>query len=71
MTKRLSLEERMEIFHALVTMQDVVSNVAQSRKTVAKKYDISESQLRQIEDEGIDQQWPPLEEEDEVAPVRA
>jgi hypothetical protein len=61
--KRLTLSQKKEIFHALVTTQDLgLMTVAQSLKHVAEQYDITEAQLRQIEDEGIDGEWPPLNE---------
>jgi len=60
--KRLTLQQRKEIFHALVTTQDVVSNVPRSRQIVTEKFEITEAQLRAIEDEGIDKEWPPLSE---------
>ncbi|MBV9121895.1 MAG: hypothetical protein JO112_00880 [Planctomycetes bacterium] len=60
--KRLTLQQRQEIFHELVMTQDVVLNVPRSRQIVTEKYDITEAQLRQIEDEGIDKEWPPLSE---------
>ncbi|MER3415270.1 MAG: hypothetical protein C4297_03530 [Gemmataceae bacterium] len=63
MMRRLSLEERRQIFHELVTAQDILHDVPRSRKLVSEKYRISEAQLREIEDEGIEEQWPPLEEE--------
>ena len=59
--KRLTTQQRQEIFHALVTTQDLgVMTVAQSVQHVIKHFDITEAQLRQIEDEGIDKEWPPL-----------
>lgn len=63
MSKRLTVEQRREIFHALVTTQDVVHDVAKSREMMTKRFSITETQLREIEDEGIERQWPPLEEE--------
>jgi hypothetical protein len=45
-----------------VTTQDVVSNVPKSRQLVTERFDITEKQLREIEDEGIDNEWPPLSE---------
>lgn len=65
MNKRLTVERRKEIFHTLVTTQDVIPNVPRSRQIVTKKFGITEEQLKEIEDEGIDQQWPPLEESEE------
>jgi NADH:ubiquinone oxidoreductase subunit E len=51
---------RKEIFHALVDAQDQEMSVAQSRKLVAERFGLSESQVRQIEQEGLDREWPPL-----------
>ena len=51
---------RMEIFQALVDAQDQEMGVARSRKVVAERFGISESQLKEIEQEGLDRQWPPL-----------
>ncbi len=54
------LEERMQIFKALVEAQDQALNVRQSRKNVADQFGITEKLIKQIEDEGIDHEWPPL-----------
>jgi hypothetical protein len=51
---------RKEIFHALVDAQDQEMSVAQSRRWIAERYGVSEEQVRQIETEGLDAQWPPL-----------
>jgi hypothetical protein len=51
---------RKEIFHALVDAQDQEMSVAQSRRWIAERYGVSEEQVRQIESEGLDAQWPPL-----------
>jgi hypothetical protein len=62
-TKRLTLQQRREIFHTLVTTQDLgLMTVAQSREHVTKQFDITDAQLRQIEEEGLDKEWPPLNE---------
>jgi len=60
--KRLTLQQRREIFLDLVNTQDTVTNVPRSRQIVSEKFDISESQLRQIEEEGLEKEWPPLSE---------
>ncbi len=60
--KRLTLQQRREIFLDLVNTQDTVTNVPRSRQIVTEKFDISESQLRQIEEEGLEKEWPPLSE---------
>jgi hypothetical protein len=60
--KRLTLQQRRDIFLDLVNTQDTVTNVPRSRQIVTEKFDISESQLRQIEEEGLEKEWPPLSE---------
>jgi hypothetical protein len=60
--KRLTLQQRREIFLDLVNTQDTVTNVPRSRQIVTEKFEISESQLRQIEEEGLEKEWPPLSE---------
>lgn len=51
---------RKEIFFALVEAQDQRMTVAQSYRVVCERFGVSESQLRQIQEEGLEQQWPPL-----------
>jgi hypothetical protein len=51
---------RKEIFHALVDAQDQEMSVSQSIRWIAERYGVSEEQVRLIETEGIDEQWPPL-----------
>jgi DNA-directed RNA polymerase sigma subunit (sigma70/sigma32) len=61
--KRLTLQQRREIFHALVSIQDLGEmSVAQSRQQVSKQFEITDAQLRQIEEEGLEKEWPPLNE---------
>jgi hypothetical protein len=55
-----TVEQRQEIFRALVEAQDHDMTVAVSRSTVGERFGISNDQLRQIEREGLDRQWPPL-----------
>jgi hypothetical protein len=56
----LSEEQRKEIFLALVDAQDHAMDVAQSRRLVEQRFGVNESQVRYIEREGLDCQWPPL-----------
>jgi hypothetical protein len=56
----LSLEERMEVFQALVEAQDENMSVAASRVATAVRFGLSEQQVRNIEREGLDGEWPPL-----------
>jgi hypothetical protein len=61
--KRLTVQQRREIFLALVKTQDLgAMSVPESLQYVIKQYGITEAQLRQIEEEGIDKEWPPLDE---------
>jgi hypothetical protein len=58
--KHLTQEQRMELFRALVEAQDGEMPVAQSRRTIAERFGVSEAQVRAIEREGLDGDWPPL-----------
>lgn len=60
--RRLSTEEKKEIFSHLVATQDEVHNVRKSYEVVTEHFSISEEQLRAIEEEGLDNEWPPLSE---------
>jgi hypothetical protein len=61
--KRLTLQQRKEIFRALVDMQDRNEmSVPDSRQNVIKLHKITDVQLRQIEEEGTEKDWPPLNE---------
>ena len=58
--KPLSEVQREEGFLALVTAQDGALGVAQSRKEVAARFGLSDRQVRRVEQEGLDGNWPPL-----------
>ena len=58
--QQLSETRRKEIFFALVDAQDHDLDVPQSRQLVVQRFGVSESQVRQIEREGMENQWPPL-----------
>jgi hypothetical protein len=59
-SKRLTIPQRKEIFQDLVATQDAGQNVRKSYEAITEKYEITENQLRQIEDEGVEKEWPPL-----------
>jgi hypothetical protein len=59
-SEQLPEERRREVFLALVEAQDRKASVAQSRRLVAERFGLSERQVREIEQEGLDRQWPPL-----------
>ena len=56
----LTVERRRAIFRAIVETQDGGTNVADSRLAVAEKFAVSETQVKSIEREGLENQWPPL-----------
>ena len=58
--QHLSVTQRKEIFLALVDAQDEGFSVPQSRKAIVERFAVTERQLRQIEQEGLDNGWPPL-----------
>jgi hypothetical protein len=62
MAHNLSEPVRKEIFSALVEAQDQEMPVAQSRREISRRFSISEEELRAIEREGLDNNWPPFEE---------
>jgi hypothetical protein len=61
MDQPLPEPQRKEIFLALVDAQDHETPVPESRKAVASRFGVTEDQVRQIEREGMDNDWPPLE----------
>jgi hypothetical protein len=61
--KRLTVQQRREIFAKLVATQDTgLMSVPESREHVTREFDITEAQLKQIEEEGLEKEWPPLNE---------
>jgi hypothetical protein len=58
--KPLAESQRKEIFLALVDAQDHEMTVTQSRKHIAEHFGITEGQVREIEREGLENDWPPL-----------
>lgn len=56
----IPLEQRQVIFKTLVEVQDGGLNVAASRTEIAKRFSVTEDQVKDIEREGLAQQWPPL-----------
>ena len=58
--KHLPEEQRKAIFKALVEAQDQEMTVAQLRRLIAQRYDLNNTQVCQIEREGLDNSWPPL-----------
>jgi hypothetical protein len=50
----------MELFRLLVVAQDYAMSVAEAREMVCTLFGLEESQIVQIEEEGLDRNWPPL-----------
>jgi hypothetical protein len=59
--EQLSEDRRKEIFLALVEAQDHEMSVVQSRQLMTQRFGVNEGQVRLIEREGLELQWPPLE----------
>jgi DNA-directed RNA polymerase sigma subunit (sigma70/sigma32) len=59
--RELPESERREIFLALVEAQDRDPSVAKSREEISERFNITANQVRQIESEGVDNSWPPLD----------
>jgi hypothetical protein len=60
-SKPLTEAERKEIFLALVKAQDEGEmTVQESRRAVGREFGVSEGQVKVIEREGLDGDWPPL-----------
>lgn len=58
---RLTLKQRQTIFRELVDLQDTRQvTIEDSLRRISEEYGITEVQLRKIQDEGIDAEWPPL-----------
>jgi hypothetical protein len=56
----ITVEQRRAIFRAILEAQDAGVSVPQSRADVARRYAVSESQVKEIESEGMEHEWPPL-----------
>ncbi len=62
-TRTLTVDQKKSIFLALATAQEVDKlSVAESKKQVAEQFEISRDILDSIEREGVDKDWPPLDD---------
>ena len=52
--------DRREIFFKIVCMQDEGVSVDDSRRRITTTHDLDEDKVREIEDEGLAKNWPPL-----------
>jgi hypothetical protein len=53
-------DRRRDVFRALVEAQDAGRTVPDSRQDIARRFGLSEPEVRAIEREGIEHNWPPL-----------
>lgn len=60
MTTDLPEPARRAIFADLVAAQDAGARVPDSRFSVAKQHNIEVDEVRRVEREGLDREWPPL-----------
>ena len=56
----VTVERRRAIFRAVVEAQDSGAGVGASRAEAARRFEVTEDQVREIEREGLEQEWPPL-----------
>lgn len=56
----IPVEQRQLIFKALIESQDGGVSVPQSRADVSRTFGITVDQVKEIEREGLEEQWPPL-----------
>jgi hypothetical protein len=52
--------ERRKLFAALVAAQDEGLSVRDSRAQMARRFEVAEEFVVQVEDEGLASRWPPL-----------
>ena len=59
-TADLTETQRRELFAALVAAQDAGQGVRKSRQAVAARFGVDAETVAEVEEEGLDQEWPPL-----------
>lgn len=58
--QQIAEPRRMEMFRVMVESQDRGMPVAESRRYIVQQFGVTESQVRLVEREGMDRNWPPL-----------
>ena len=56
----VTVDQRRAIFRAVVEAQDAGMSVETSRAEAARRFDVTETQVKAIEREGLEKEWPPL-----------
>jgi len=59
-SKKLGVNNRKAIFLKLVELQDSGMSVRDSKNQIQESFGIEDDELQAIEDEGLENQWPPL-----------
>lgn len=59
-SENITLENRRVIFLTVVDAQDRGIPVVKSRIDVAQQFGVTEEDVKAIEREGLEKQWPPL-----------
>lgn len=59
-TSDIPIDRRQTIFRSLVESQDGGLSVTASRTEIARRFSVTEEQVKDIEREGLANQWPPL-----------
>lgn len=59
-SKKLGVNNRKAIFLKLVELQDSGITVRDSKNQIQETFGIEDDELQAIEDEGLENQWPPL-----------
>jgi hypothetical protein len=58
--EQISEDRRKEIFAAIVEAQDDNTDVIRCRQLIAFRFGLNDTQIEQIEQQGIEGGWPPL-----------
>jgi hypothetical protein len=56
----VTVDQRRAIFRAIVEAQDAGMDVETSRAEAARRFEVTEAQVKAIEREGLEKEWPPL-----------
>jgi hypothetical protein len=59
-SEAITVERRRALFRAIVEAQDGGLSVAAARADVGSRFGVTETQVKAIEREGLEHQWPPL-----------
>ena len=56
----LTPEQREAVFLALVEAMRATLDLTRARRLVARRFGVTEQEVRRIEEEGVEGRWPPL-----------